>query len=299
MRSCNDFVKIFNMDKKIETFVTIHGELSIDIIADAKMAAIFARGEYHQNDTIEILSAFVTPKSIFVDGGAHIGTLAIPLARKAKQTIAYEADAYTCDILRKNVEQNGVSVDVRQNGIGREASQGEMVSVRDGNAGAHTLIVGTGGVVVVKLDDELQHVDVLKLDVEGMELDALLGAQHLIEMSHPVVLFEVNISQLRVHGTSIIALGAFFQERNYYLYLPFRMNGTLVLGSVHSVSLIALLYYPGAFIFHRTSSVFDIIAVPIDMQLPLPTVSAWRTVAYVFTENIQEKINRIRKIFAL
>src|SRR6185369_3472106 len=134
------------MKDTIKTFSTPHGELSIDTVADAKMAKVFERGEYHQQDTVELLSAFVNNESVFVDGGAHIGTITIPLARKAGHTIAYEADAATCDILRQNIERNAVSVDVRQKGIGERSGRGEIASVREGNAGAHTLLVGEGAV---------------------------------------------------------------------------------------------------------------------------------------------------------
>lgn len=281
----------------LKTFSTPYGELSLDPIADAKMAAVFARGDYHQRDTVELLSALVTPESIFVDGGAHIGTITIPLARKAGRTIAYEADAATCGILRKNVERNGVVVEVRQKGIGAVAGRAEVLSVHDGNAGAHTLLVGEGMVDMVALDHDMETFDVLKLDVEGMELAVLRGAERIITEARPTILFEVNLSQLRAHGTALRALDSFFRKRNYSLYLPFRRRSELVLGSVPSIFLIALLMYPGAYLLHRTSSVFDILALPQEKSSPLPIVSAWHTLTNVFGENLRDKVRRGRKHF--
>jgi len=285
------------MKDTVKTFATPHGELAIDTARDAKMAAVFERGEYHQKDTVELLSAFLSPESVFVDGGAHIGTIAIPLARKAANTVAYEADAATCAILRQNVERNNVSVTVRQKGIGAKPGHGEMASVREGNAGAHSLSVGEGGIEVVTLDGELEKFDMLKLDVEGMELAVLLGAARIIGETHPTVLFEVNLSQLRAHYTPLRALDSFFRMRRYHLYLPFRLGGVLTLGVVPSISLIALLMYPGAYLFRRTSSVFDVLAVPGGKQLPLPVVSSWHMLAFVFGENMRNKTRRIRKYF--
>ncbi|MFA6408161.1 MAG: FkbM family methyltransferase [Candidatus Paceibacterota bacterium] len=286
------------MQNTIKTFTTPYGELTIDTVADAKMAAVFARGEYHQHDTIELISAFVTPQSIFVDGGAHVGTITIPIANKAARAVAYEADAATCDILRHNVERNHISTDVRQKGLGEEAGRGEMRSVHADNAGSHTLEVGDGCVEIVTLDAELERFDVLKLDVEGMELSVLHGARRIIEEVHPVMLFEVNLSQLRAHSTTLSALGSFLTRRNYRLYLPFHLHGELVLGSVPSISLVALLMYPGAYLLHRTSSVFDILALPEGKPVILPVVSAWRTVAYILGENLRDKMRRIQKFFA-
>lgn len=286
------------MRDTIKIFTTSHGQFAIDTVADAKMASVFGRGEYHQENTVEILSMFVTPQSVFVDGGAHIGTIAIPLARNVAHTVAYEADAHTCAILRQNVERNKVPVTVRGAGIGAEAGHGEMASVREGNAGAHTLTIGEGGVDIVTLDEDLESFDVLKLDVEGMELAVLQGAQRIIGEKHPAILFEVNLSQMRAHGASLRSLELFFTRRDYRLYLPFHLQGKLVLGLVPSISLVALCMYPGAYLLHRTSSVFDILAVPEEKQVPLPVLSAWRTLGFVLAENLRDKERRLRRFFA-
>lgn len=285
------------MKDTIKTFSTPYGELAIDTVADAKMAAVFGRGEYHQQDTVELLSELITGESIFVDGGAHIGTITIPLARRAGRTISYEADAYTCSILRQNVDRNGVTVDIREKGIGATAGRGEMLSVREGNAGAHSLSVGVGGVKVVTLDEDLETFDVLKLDVEGMELSVLRGAERIIREARPTILFEVNLSQLRAHHAPLYSLDFFFRTRDYYFYLPFRFDGALVLGETSSLSLVALCMYPGAYFFNRTSSVFDILAVPKGSPIPLPVLPMWRTMQYVLGGNLREKIRRIRKYF--
>lgn len=289
----SDFANI--MPESIQTFSTRHGELSIDSIADAKMAAVFRRGEYHQNDTVELLSTFLTPESVFVDGGAHIGSIAIPLARTAGRTIAYEADRKTCAILQHNATQNAVSVDVRQKGIGATITHGKIQTVREGNAGAHTLLEGEGDIDIVPLDEDLSGFDVLKLDVEGMELAVLQGADRIIAEKRPVILFEVNLSQLRAHTTSLHDLDSFFHKRGYRLFLPFRRRGMLVLGSIPSIPLIALLMYPGAYLLDRTSSVFDVLALPSAKSSPLPVVAMGRTVAHVVCENVLDKLRRLKR----
>ena len=281
--------------KKI--FSTKYGELAIDTVADAKMAKVFAQGDYHQEDTVELLSSFVEPESTFVDGGAHIGTITIPLAHKVAHTIAYEADANTSALLQENVVRNKVSVDVRQKGLGATSAHGTMVDVREGNAGAHTLAVGNGNVEIVTLDDELQGFDTLKLDVEGMELEVLQGATRIIEEAKPVILFEVNLSQLRAHNASLHELASFLHNRQYSFYLPFRLHGELVLGSTLSISLIALFMYPGAYVLHRTSSVFDILALPNGRVASVTTVSVWCTLAHVLGENLRDKMRRMRRYF--
>ena len=284
------------MDKYIEIFKTPRGRFAIDTIADAKMAAVFRCGLHHQEGTIKILSAFITSKSVVVDGGAHIGSIAIPLAKHAKKIFAYEPDTNSLKLLHQNIELNKVTVDARNKGLGARASQGSVVAVNDGSAGAHTLTVGEGTVSIVALDDELKRFDVLKLDVEGMELFALKGSRRIIKQARPVVLFEVNLSQLRSHNTSLRELELFFKTQSYRLYLPFYLRNTLVLGLVQHLSLITLLYYPGAYLFHRTSSVFDILALPKEQDNTLSVVSVWSTIKYVIAKNLHDKISHFRKI---
>jgi FkbM family methyltransferase len=72
-------------------------------------------------------------------------------------------------------------------------------------------------VIVRKLaidEFKLQRVDLIKIDVEGMELEALEGASHTIDRSHPIMLIEkikANDATLRQwlneHGYEIIESG--------------------------------------------------------------------------------------------
>ena len=46
---------------------------------------------------------------------------------------------------------------------------------------------------MVRLDDEnLKDVDLIKIDVQGWELEVLQGAEEIIKKQHPWVIFEVN-----------------------------------------------------------------------------------------------------------
>ena len=143
------------MDAAVEIFTTPKGRFAIDTMRDAKMAAQLRAGKLHQENTLELLEAFLTPESVVVDAGAHIGTMAIPLARHAKTVIAYEPDDHSFERLRENASLNAVIIHMRHLGLGAEASTGTLSSTHRENAGAHMLTLGTGPVSVVALDDEI------------------------------------------------------------------------------------------------------------------------------------------------
>lgn len=63
----------------------------------------------------------------------------------------------------------------------------------------------------VSLDSYNESVDFIKMDIEGMELQALNGATSTIQQSRPICFVEVLKSD-------IISIQDFFRQRNYILY---------------------------------------------------------------------------------
>ncbi len=277
------------MGTRIETFTTLHGRFAIDTIADAKMAEMFARGTHHQEDVIDLISAFIHKESIVIDIGAHIGTLAIPLARRAKKVIAFEPVPSSFALLKQNVELNGVSIDTRNKGLAEHRGHARLKVVNVSNAGANTLTPGEGELVLSILDDEVESADFIKIDVEGMELGVLRGGMRLIKNSRPSVLFEVNLYQLRAHDTALSVLQSFFSMHEYALYIPVRTSRGLELGSVMSLPLLTACIAPRALLFGGPSAPFDVLAVPEEKQLPLPRRSPMKTMQWVVTEYVRNK----------
>lgn len=63
----------------------------------------------------------------------------------------------------------------------------------------------------VTLDSFTEWVDFIKLDVEGMEFQALQGAKSIVEQSRPICFVEVLKSD-------IIMIQQFFKSYDYVLY---------------------------------------------------------------------------------
>lgn len=145
----------------------------------------------HLNDAL----AHVTDWTVAFDGGAHVGTWSRLLSAKFDRVIAVEPSADTYEALVANMVAFGCSnVDVRNVAIG--STSGKVSMTLDGrgaqlkNTGARYAKDG-GEIRRVTIDSlALPSLGFLKLDVEGSEFAALLGARETLLRCKPIVLFE-------------------------------------------------------------------------------------------------------------
>lgn len=139
-----------------------------------------------------------------VDGGAHIGTWSVHMAKRFQKVLAFEPalDTYVC-LAANTIDYNNIMP--INAALGPEAGRCIVVNdpTRIGNTGARTVVDGAGRetVPVDALDQyNLVDLDFLKLDVEGAELLALIGAVSTIKRCKPTILVECkNFSPPR-HG---------------------------------------------------------------------------------------------------
>lgn len=80
---------------------------------------------------------------------------------------------------------------------------------------------------------DMPQVDFLKIDVEGMELDVLMGAEQTVRRARPVICVEAD------RASQYAALLAWGMDRNYVLYLQTPLLGTQW-GDVRSKNLLLL-----------------------------------------------------------
>jgi len=131
---------------------------------------------------------------VFVDGGAYIGDTAMQVIRRNRKfgkIIAVEADPATFARLCEWISTAGA--DVRERVVPRlialGSSRGQLRFKATGTEGA--CLAPDGDVVVECIPlDELaadRAPTFIKMDIEGAEYDALLGARSTIQMHGPVV----------------------------------------------------------------------------------------------------------------
>lgn len=188
---------------------------------------LYSTGHYEEG-IVRVLKRRLKAGDVFVDGGAHIGffsVLASRLVGAEGRVVAFEPAAGTRRTLEANVARNGCSnVVVRSEALGRTAARAGLVHTQSGQTGQATLrstndAVSTEQVQVVPLDSlaaTVGRVRLAKLDLEGFELEALVGMTNILDQHHPDLVVEVTDTFLRQSGNgSALMLYRFLSERGY------------------------------------------------------------------------------------
>jgi FkbM family methyltransferase len=140
----------------------------------------------------QILCEVLRPGDLFYDVGAHVGFFSVCAAALGARVVAVEPDAANAARLRVNAALNGFEVRVVEAAAWSESGS---VSLERGDSPKEGRVAPGTGVRAVVIDElvEAEGAPVLiKLDVEGAEVEALRGAQRTLERDRPVVLCELH-----------------------------------------------------------------------------------------------------------
>ena len=153
---------------------------------------------FYEKDMLNDISSLLRPGSLVVDVGANIGNHTLFFAGVLGcNVIAIEPNAEACGFLSTNVNANGISDAVTMHSvvIGRGPGKASICRKVRGNLGATRYAATEAGTSdLTSLDELLSGLSVspslIKIDVEGMELDVLIGSERLIELCAPVIVVE-------------------------------------------------------------------------------------------------------------
>lgn len=130
---------------------------------------------------------------VLVDLGAYVGDSLLNYSNMYglgyKKIYAYEISAESVRELRANIPKwNLHDVEIRQKGAGRE--HGRMYVRQSAESGSANRLAAEGpadrSVEVVALDEDItEPVSCIKMDIEGSEQEALLGAERIIREQMP------------------------------------------------------------------------------------------------------------------
>jgi FkbM family methyltransferase len=148
----------------------------------------------HAHELAAVLP-FLRRQRVAVQAGGHCGMYPIWLAKQFERVYTFEPEARNFACLLHNVRTAGVEGSVyAARGLLCHERRPLHLSVHGKNSGGHKVVeLGTGPVPCYRIDDmALEHVDLIQLDVEFMELPALMGAVDTIERCRPVLMLEAK-----------------------------------------------------------------------------------------------------------
>ena len=204
--------------------VTLHFASAEDHIA----RTIEATGGFYEAELLADVRARLFFPECAVDVGAHVGNHTLYFAKVlGLRTIAFEPNAATFELLKANVHENGVETlcRLRHAAVGAVAGRVRAVASPGANSGMSRVEPDDGGdVPLTNLDEELKdepRIDIVKIDVEGWELDVLRGATRAIERHRPLLYIEAS-------DASFPELAALLATHRYVCWKRFNATPTFL-----------------------------------------------------------------------
>ncbi len=162
---------------------------------------------------------------VVYDVGAFHGILTLFFASRCAQVISYEPNQSNHERLNANIALNKLSnVRVRRLAIGAGAGSGTLVydPTMAGGGSVQANAAGTVSqtVEITTLDCDIAAAslpapDLIKIDVEGWELEALQGARGTLAAHHPALFLEMHGETMREKQLKANAIVAFLCDAGY------------------------------------------------------------------------------------
>ena len=187
-------------------------------------------GDYQLEET-KFFSGFIQKGDMVLDIGANIGTHTLWFAKKVGKrgrVIAFEPQRLLFQTLCANMAINSViNTDCKQMGVGSVQKLIDLPVIdptKKTNFGGVDIRGHTSGekVAICKIDDiGLKRCDFIKIDVEGMEPDVLMGGVNTIAKLRPYIYMEVDRDENNELLSQILhELKYVIEEHNPRLYSP-------------------------------------------------------------------------------
>jgi FkbM family methyltransferase len=213
---------------------------------------IYFFGTYDPSMT-SVFAHLIKPGETVWDVGTERGWFTLQMGKLVGPTgrvDSFEAFPATCQKLASNVSMNKMNW-VNVNCVGVSNTNGKMWFVPPSNSVTHHVsflnecngigyltdqyIEGAIEINTISLDDyylsqNINRLSLIKIDIEGAEVNALRGARNLIAKDKPIIAIEFNRETAVRAGSSVEELEEILVAYGYVLYLfkgqfiPFKLN---------------------------------------------------------------------------
>jgi FkbM family methyltransferase len=153
-------------------------------------------GQFYEHEMLDDLGLLLSPGDVVLDVGANIGNHSVFFAGMIGcRVYAFEPNDVALPYLARNIELNGLSslIKVYPVAVGSEVGRAVQIQTIEGNLGATRFQPsGTDGVEMLTIDSIgfSERIRLIKIDVEGMDLEVVRGGVETLMANLPYVIME-------------------------------------------------------------------------------------------------------------
>lgn len=146
-------------------------------------------------------------RGVCVDIGSNIGNHAVFFSKIFDSVVCFEPGDVSFHVLSANILSSGSSnCIIHKCALGSVESLGTLVKISDTNLGSSKVSLDdASGDIEIKVGDNLfvssSSISLIKIDVEGSEIDVLKGLEGTIDKHQPIICIEVlspeNLDQVK------------------------------------------------------------------------------------------------------
>lgn len=161
---------------------------------------------FYELDMLKDIEEKVSNNDLILDVGANIGNHSIHFAKICNcNVLSFEPQKEVFSILNENIRLNNLSslVKAYNIGIGARNTKGNLTIIDKNNSGTGKIEFDENGEIIVKTLDSIlkkytniNDLKIIKIDVEGRELEVLQGARGIINKFNPMIYIEIQSSNL-------------------------------------------------------------------------------------------------------
>ncbi len=250
-----------NLEKHIGEVKAKHGVFSFCHFDKYIGLSLREYGEFSEIE-LSLMSKFIMKDDVVFDIGSNIGAFTVPFAKKVGelgQVYAFEPQKVIYELLQDNVNKNKLkNVKVFNVGIGKKKEELELNEIdysEVGNFGGVSFKYDSSSftkniknkkykVKIISLNEfmEIEKCNFLKIDVELMELDILMGGKNFLKKFRPILWIEnhqfypneINKFLLENDYNAYWAYSNIFNESNHFI------NGNNYFGELATLNTLAI-----------------------------------------------------------
>jgi FkbM family methyltransferase len=161
------------------------------------------------------LLSLVEENQIILDIGTNIGSTLLQFAKKLNNNgfvYGFEPDKFNYRKANLNISLNTFkNVLVENKGLGKVSGVFNLAIDCESNRGMNRIVnqenINTSKIVIVTLDEwyeklQLEKIDLIKIDVEGYEMNVIIGGIKVLRRFKPILFIELDDNNLKLQDSS-------------------------------------------------------------------------------------------------